>query len=820
MSSQFLNDFLLTMPEIQRKKILELLELKQQKGFIKSDEEFQQELNRLMKDLEKYNGQPTFNPISQSGRTNSDAYNQNMNAILFDLKTLFDASSQIDQLIDDNQRISLSKLSDLQKQVQTLTAQVDKFKLLINYSNAFDDVIYEQFKIPDYQETDKTVLNELRVDRFGEQRPETYDAESDGNSLHLASFQTLDQLKTSYGKKTAQISVKNRTGLVASSTEHAIDQAIDGSIDTFWAENVIVDDTINQDIDNLWANDYNGYPKSGALCEIEIILNSVTAVSEVDFSPFTNYPLEVVSILGYEAQGTQSKVHELISPNHTNLYQRSQKSTGKMIFQFPEVNIKKLLILIRQENYVKENYIVTNDQKNNQQLWDNMGSTDQFLYDERDPDETIAEFNKKNEVTGWNVYLQKLKEWAVTVKDSSLLQAAEKALKIIQNGDYKNPLLLQLQTISDKSWTGKKGVSVPNVPELSEQWLAVNKVSYLYGAYDIGVFSKKYLDNSIYISQELPFKNNPKRLALTTEEQNVAIQVDMEHSTYVTDIEYYLAFNEHPKQENWYAILPTNKPYVQGELLCGLRNTHTINDQIEFDPEVVSFTLRFPYLSKDTVTIRRNGQPMLSNMFDLSDDGTTVSIKREFYSPASIYTADYRPVESAFYIDVNEDVGLTPMQFKMKDGTIGEHFEVADANNKITLSHLPYIFREQIFSMNDGDQSYKENTSHYTSDDMYYPIIVRVNGEEYKNITDYATNSYNQERLKENNGKCFAQINDQVIFGRSNTDLKDIQVDYYFMKTNIRLKAILRRNHNLDESITPHLYNWQLRSQTTNIKDA
>jgi hypothetical protein len=817
--SSFLTDFLVTMPETQKKKLLEILDAKRQMGLLQSEEQFQRELEAFLKELEQYQGTPTFRPIYQDERTNSQRYNQAMEAIAFDLATLFEASNQIDALMTNHQQLSRSMLADIRKKIYSLQDQVQKYQFLLNHSDVFVQAINEDFRVPQYTETDETVLSLLRKDRFGRPFSAHMQAENHGYALQLASITTEDQLKTSYGRALAKIQVRNRTGLVASNQQYPVENAIDGSPDTFWAEAVIVDDVIQQDISDLWSHDYHDYPKTGAICELELLFQGMTTVSEIQFVPYCSYPLEIVAIHGYEREDSSGAMYTLVSPNHSNVYQRSQKSTDRMVFQFPSVTISKLRILIRQENYEKENFIVSYDDLHQAELWDQIASTS-LVPDLKEPGESIEEFNRKNEITGWSLYLKKLKEWATIMRKEGLVEAAEKAMELIRVGDYKNPLLLALRSMNNK---GEKSiVNDQRSPLLSQQWLAVNKLAYIYGAYDIRVYGRQYHQTSIYVSRSFPLNSNVRTISLSTGEQHHYIPIGPAEQSSdqgitndqakITDIEYYVTFKKNPSVEDWIPILPVEQRYVEGELLYG--------DQVQGDyPEfknmdLVFFSFRFPIVSKETVTIRQNGYPMRSDAYVISDDGKKVGIKRAYYSPSSIYTADYKPVDDAYLVDVYRSIrGIEPVPFTSPQGELGERFASVGLNQSIELSYYPYLFRDQMYQYNQHSQRYEYQTP---SQEIYYPIIVRVNGQEFKNITDYTTNTYDPERLKENGGKTFAHVGKTIVFGSpiDGTDLRNIVVDYHYLPIHMRLKAILRRNHASHNSVTPSLYRYQIRCQS------
>jgi hypothetical protein len=803
------------MPETQRQKLMELLELKQQQGLIKSEYELKAELDRLMSDLSQYEGKPTFQARPQSGRTNSADYNKNMEEIAFDLMTIFSASAKIDQIINDNQQLTRSMLAELKKRIQMIDSQIERYKLIMQNTDGFVEGVHEQFAAHQYTETSKEALQLLRKDRYGQYLGDKYQAEIVADRLQLASYETIDQLKNPYGRKLASIRVINRVGAMATNPEHPIDHAIDGSSESYWAEVVLADEPITHDISNLWSHDYMDVPKDGAICEIEIKLNGLTTVSEIQFDPYCAYPLEIVAIHGYETADRDSKMYALVTPNHENPSQRSKKSVGLISFQFPSVDISMLRILIRQENYVKENYIVSVDQANQAELWQRIISDSQLLQlgkesiaDKVSPGESIAEFDKKNEITGWNRYLSALKDWASNIGSSAgnVVEAAKAAMNIVRTGNYKNPMQLALRSIA--------AVGTPQqIPDhLKQEWTVVSKLSYLYGFYNISLTGRKFQQRSIYVSRPLPISGNVKTISLVTDEKHHNIQIDNGDSVRITDIEYYISYKKNPDVNSWKPILPANKKFVEGELLFGSSVTENY-PELE---NTIQFSFRFPIVSPETVTLRRDGVPVPREQYVISTDGKKLGIRAPYYSASSIYTVDYKPVDDAFFVTIDHDE-IQPVQYINERGETGETFDSVGSNNTITLKHVPYVFREKLFTYDSILQRYQQDSSQLTADKLYYPVIVRVNGVEYKNITDYANSSFGVERLEnENDGHAFAQIGNQIIFPSSvsSETLKNITVDYYYLTTDIRLKAILRRNSAEHESVTPALYSYSLRCQT------
>lgn len=824
--SKFLDDFLITMPTTQRRKLMELLDLKRKEGLIRSNYELEAELERLLADLNGQEGGPTFKARPQDKRIESKSYNENMNEIAFDLTTLFDASANIERLMQDNKQLSRSLLSSIKKNIMTLQSKMERHKMLIKNTDGFIDGIHEQFNAPEYTETDEKNLQTLRKDRFDKYLDSTHSAENIGDALQLAGVETIDQLKTNYGRRLAKMEILNRTGAPSENPEHGVDKAIDGSLDTYWAESILVDQPIVQNINDLWKNDYNGVPQDGAICEIQISLNGITTVSDIHFDPFCAYPLEIVSIYGYETEDMSGKVYELISPNHVNPHQRSKKSVNQMTFQFPSVDISKIRILLRQENYVKENYLVNKDELQNMELWRKLSSDPSLMDDYKNPNETIAEFDKKNEVTGWAVYLEKLKAWATSVNETGVIEAAKKAMESIRTGDYQNPMLLKLRALSPDT-----KINTEENPALEQSWSAINKLSYLYGAYNISVFGRKYRNESIYITKPLPLSTNATRISLDTMEKHHDMEIGPEitdpltgqvqrHDTArITDIEYYITHKKNPTATDWQPILPIGKSYVKGELLSGSLIQGGYPELDAYDNSgnrLIRYSLRFPVVSNQTLVLRRNGIVMNPTTYVISNDGKVLGIFSKYYTASSIYTVDYKPTDDAWMVNLDESSGVTPTQYIDKNGETGEFFNSVDVNNSVTLKHKPYLFRKDLFVYNEDENLYHQDNEKLSSRSPEFPMIVRVNGEEYKNITNYGTNTYDVERLTEDEGKTFAQIGNTIIFGRpiDGAPIQNITIDYYYVATDIRMKAILRRNSVEDESVTPALYNYHIRCQS------
>ena len=804
----FLNQFIETLPETQKRKLKELLYSQYEKRKLQSEYELQRELEYLLDQLESRKGKPIFQNRRQSKKLNAESYNQNLEEIFLDLTTLFEASAITDKLLTNHHQLSKSLLMQLQKEIHMLQEKVKVYQILQQQNAHQINHVFENFISPEWIETRESQLSLFRKERGGYSFSSQYNAEYQGGALRLAGVQTQDQIKTNYGRKLANIRVRHRLGDAETYKEHPIDHAIDGSQETFWVEKVKTKKPLVQDMNEEWSKDYSFYPKDGAICEIEIDLNGLTTVSDIVIDPYGYYPMEIVSIFGHK-DSTNNHVYPLVTPNHSNANQRSKKSVKRMHFQFPSKDVTKLRILIRQENYTIEN-IINDDEED---LWNALFHITKEKDDKKEIKETIAAFNRKHEIPEWEVYVEKISTWLKDHKKPNVLDWIHTIAKEIKTNDNHNALISLIQ-----SFGVKKQDSTSSTKK------AASFFSYVYGIQNLRIFGKTYKNTSVYISKPLPLSSNTQYITLETKENHHDINIGPEqyylskgektdkHLARITDIEYYMTNQKQPSSSDWIPILPINKKEIKGERLIG--DYLKEEDQAFKNQSLMIYSLRFPAVSKSQILLRRDGIPMSSNMFIVSDNHQRIGIKQAYYSASAIYTVDYQPNQEAYQGKVQLQ-NTKPVQFLNENGETGEYFSHPDENNQVTLKHMPYLSREHIYQYYEQTNEYQQNNQMLKASSIHFPIIVHVKGKEFKNITDYTHYTYDPERLKENNGETFAHIGNQIIFGTPvHHPLEEITVDYHYIATDIRIKAILRRNHAGYESLTPALYHYHIQGKT------
>lgn len=803
--SKFLDDFFLTMPDIQAEQ-LKAIYNKEAAGLgILDKAGLEEALSRLKEQIKK-SKDFSFQGQHQVKKVDSTIHNSNMEEIDLDLKVLFNLSASIDEYMRDHLNLTQSGLQMIERKVYEIKQRMNQIRMILNKDISYDEVVYETFESPNYIENNLDELLTYATDRFNSAVPKEQYAEHIGNTIVLASVGTEDQVKTNYGRKLADIKVRSKTGYSSVIEGHEIDKAFDSSLDTYWAENILVDEPVEETELENWTiqSKYDGI--TGALCEIEIRLDAVSSVSDIHFNPFCSYPIEIIDVTGFENRDFGGTTHSLIARDHENPSQVSQRSNKQMILRFPSVDIGSLRITIRQENFTKENYIVKTKEVQNAKMWNSLSSNEELLEDTKLQNETMAEFNKKLEISGWSTYVDALKNWANEAKENGIIPLVNTALQKIKTGNYKNGLTLELQEL--------ESATAPVPENLKESWTAADKVSYVYGAYNIAVFGRKYESSSVFITKALPLSSNAKMINITTEETH-AIRYNQEdgHKVQLTDIEYSITAKKNPSMNEWISILPFGQTMVSNELLLG-DSIGGNYPELKANGRSIEFSLRFETTSKDSVEIKRNGKAMSSDQYIVSDDMKKVAILGKYFSPSSEYTITYRPVDKAYKFDTEIDLDMQPTLYTNEQGQVGEQFSDVLYGSQLTLKNKPYLSREFLFEKKRNEEQYKQKSNALDTGAIEFPIQIWANEKYLKNVTDYDSNTYDPERLKENDGYSFAQIGNTVVLGvpiDKKGSYPKLRVDYHYIINNIRLKAILRRTTFESNSVTPELLNYTIQ---------
>ena len=142
-------------------------------------------------------------------------------------------------------------------------------------------------------------------------------------------------------------------------------------------------------------------PAGGAYVKLAVTLQAPQPVSEITITPFTVYPLEVVSVLYEEDIETYRPRKEII------FQQKPQPSTKTIVLTFPTIIAKRITIILCQKNYTINKYLIRESEVHKKELWDKISLREaEVTLDVNDNGlETVEESNIMK-WTGWDAYLK------------------------------------------------------------------------------------------------------------------------------------------------------------------------------------------------------------------------------------------------------------------------------------------------------------------------------------------------------------------------------------------------------------------------------
>lgn len=245
----YLKGYLEVLPEYQRRRIEDIVRENQELFNINSltEQEFAETINRLSKDHEQLT---IFVP--QGDKLDDELFNTFFSNLHVDLNLMFMESQLIENATINYDRIFDGIISDLEKEVRSLRNRVKSLRLV---SEGEDGLIVKQYTFDDKSEmeTNRNKYSHLFKDRDGSDVPDVaVERIHDQNFIVLSKTKEVDCLHNEFGDTTASIQITDRRGapvnLATSKTTYKLENAIDGSLDTYWGEVILVDEPIHIDM--------------------------------------------------------------------------------------------------------------------------------------------------------------------------------------------------------------------------------------------------------------------------------------------------------------------------------------------------------------------------------------------------------------------------------------------------------------------------------------------------------------------------------------------------------------------------------------------
>lgn len=484
-----------------------LLKEQQKLGFIKTTAEFQVEYTRLSETVNADAMGASFK--EQSGRTDAKAMNDNFNQVYIYLLTAFEQLNAVGGTIDKHQKLNASIISNMKTKLSQMEDKVNTLE--DKFSNRTGDLVH----IQNFRSTDSFEPNvNLYTDEVGELVSDAYRVSYDkySETIRLPKLIAMNKLIATNGQKMAVIKINKQLGsglINMKNPVNTLDKAIDTDMESYWEETILSDQPIRVELD---AETYYkvGF---GAVCELEVVFNSIVEINELTMLPFGQFPLEIIAIRYYNSDqpddeealilSTKSDLTsiEIVGPTKGNGLGSSMISDN-ISYQFPAVAAKRLRIILNQQHYIKNSFVYDKKETEKNNMWFNR--TAKILFGFKKAAQGLYRLKAIKDIP-WILFNKSVEE---------------------QGGD----LDIEEMLLSKKT-----------------ELIPVTKYEYNYGLYNISANENNYKNTGIYISKSIKLAYNIGMVTLSSKETIPSSDCE---------IKYFITSSVEPTGAEWIPILP------------------------------------------------------------------------------------------------------------------------------------------------------------------------------------------------------------------------------------------------------------------------
>lgn len=703
-------------------------------------------------------GKPILTVREQEELTNADFINQELLEYEIDIHAVYQQLDHVSQQLSQHQKLNESVLNDVRIRIKKVDERLEELGHLLRNDSAHS-VFYETFLDYNSMEKDSSFYTDRDGTLFAPAYYLTLDAYQ--NSLKLPTLYTENKLVNFAGVKLANINITKQLGsgfIRTRNPEHDINKAIDTSMGTYWQETILVDEPLEVNL----GLDYYG-TDFGATCEMEIVFDYVSKVNEVTFTPFTEYPIEVISILVYTTDSNEEKAFELVSPK---AIRKNKETTDVISYQFQDVVAKRIKVLINQQHYVKQDLLLNVDDKTLVDAW--LKSQEHVEIEHTKIFRPIYQDQQEMHPQWMNMtrYLQ------------------------------EHNIVDEIQRYEDMDEGNK---------------IHVSKYEYQYGMYNIAVNSNEYFHNGVFVTKPLINSNVHIATLEVDEEHPILEEIKMP----VTSVEYYMADVENPTPADWFPVLPSNIKNVISERLFFSFQEGNYQARTRFGVDFLNNIRKNgdPLLAH--VDYMTSGRTVTILSYDPS------AIYTADYKPLSdAYQVDF--LKKYTITEFLPEENRTRQRVVPKKYI--EEFTELTNGSQIELSYYPFIDKDQLnqqeFTWN---PTYLANEYMPFKVRLQLPdgTYVDQKVDQWDNAELFITNrtdyfDSNRSLLEPFNGSNYQYRIERNLI-RFNTKLPEgtrVNVEYPYLTGPIRLKTIMRRNLNEVEGLTPFLHEFKVGFQT------
>ena len=303
----------------------------------------------------------------QHGLTNADDYNQTAYEIYLDILTTFGYVNELYSTINSHQLLNESIVNTLYSNIAALNDKLDEYEAVIGTAGSPACYI-EGFRTQNNQESNKQYYTE----RYGEVMPVStyvkFNSEQENITLNYTRQQNVMVYKS--GVQLGEISITKQYGagfVKARNSEAKLENAIDTSMSSYWSETILADAEMKIagegfiNSDGLGQNNrsYYNLPR-GAMCEICLNFEALAKINEIVLRPFGNFPIDIVAIRYTLADDADDDSYDIVAPENIEHDWLTSKSIyQEYAFHFPEIQCKRLYILINQLHCIKSTCMIS-----------------------------------------------------------------------------------------------------------------------------------------------------------------------------------------------------------------------------------------------------------------------------------------------------------------------------------------------------------------------------------------------------------------------------------------------------------------------------
>ena len=720
---------------------------------------------KLMSNLQ--NKTLTTTVREQNGLTDANAYNQTAYELYLDILTTFYYIDELYNTLQSHQKLNESIITTLHSTMGELNDQLTACEAVIGTEGA-PQCYYEGFRTINNQETDKQYYTE----RYGEKMPEDtyvhFNSDQENITLNYTRQQNVMVYKS--GVQLGEISLSKQYGsgfIVARNSETKLENAIDTSTSSYWSETILTNSEIKikglefTNADGLYDTNRSYYDlPRGALCEICMTFEALTNVNELILKPYGNFPIDIIAVRYQLSDDEDDTVYDVIYPDNENELLSTTSIDKEYAFHFKTITCKKLFILINQVHCIKDTYMLSTNQMFKNELWFNA------TYD---PTEDVK---MDNSTVFQPLYIDRGQESNIW--------------KYINNKMVTNKIL----DINDLLITNE------------EKYLPITKYQYNYGFYNIAPCFSEFQRAGVFVSKVIECDGSVDTIKLITDETH-PLSTD---GQILTDIEFYVTTKKNPEYSDWLPLCPSNKNYIYHELLqldyayCYLRHKAVCGNIITYDANGNETTvMERPIVYYNDVILTEDADYILR----YDKDGDVIGVEIAGLDHFAIYTVSYMPMDSAKEITLINETNPQP------SNTFQEIMGTGSACYR--LDEYPYFNRQnpddtmtyvKIIDV-DSNGVYNQNTASALADDSIECVTDKLNpASSFKNFIA-------------NTNKIQYYTNGRYIyFNKAISPKQKIEISYPSFGSQIRLKAIIRRNTKHDNWLTPMLNNYKLEFTT------